>query len=1450
MNIYGILLILFIALIQSYAETRFGEPGYRRRLEGSTRPKHELPQRHEYSHPLHSRVAVHFPDIKSFLKSSRELEDGPVITCTSYKTSQSARDILLTKFRGVHRIYNDAKTDRACFMATHADGSSTEVLSLNEERYKKMVKGQEFLKNIKHKKVPHFTTWHFMHPALKLNPAVIRHLFEHNEKFDVVSQMHQGRLERIEERTLSTEGEYLQVKTRDNQDLRYELLVDFVPMVEGSKSRDAIMEDLHEHLHSSGNTATLVEKMIASHPHSRELWETGRSCSDGSVFGSDASATNYQTEDTIHNTRRLQFIDAAEDYYHGFKLASDHLHGWGDRTNEKRTLVEGKADHPRHTAVAGDIDEDGMEKGISQGCYVAMLAKLALHPEVIGISTRPRLMLTNNAAKGVIQSNNVSSLVSDDHEANSWPYQAAGLNGSEQVVTIADTGLDTTHCSFAGSASDTGITEIAYASFILGDESYDNSYRKVIQYVAYVDAKDTYSGTGHGTHVAGSSVGSNYDTTNNEYDGMAIGAKTSFFDIGSYSSGSLYTPSPFYSMFKPGVNAGSRIFSGSFGYAYNYYSSDSVNLDYYLYAINTDYMAILSVGNEGQEGFYSAIDPAQAKNALAVGSCESSFHDTSGYTRKGDPDNVPYFSSLGPTFDYRYKPDVVVPGHFIKSADDYTTCSFASSAGTSMSAGIMGGVAAQIRQFYVDDAFSYARNMRINPSAASQSPSGALIKASIIHSGRQMKKYNVPYQASPQSTIVQQNLELTGRRGGYSAGFNEDPMDSDAIGRSAQRPDYVQGFGRVDLQNLIPLNFTDDEDHRNTEHGFDLHVWDKYTLGSSETTYFWVTTTASVNTSFVSQGLKATLVWMDYWNYYVAEKFLLHDLDLIIEKVGSVGSCEMNRPSSAKPIWFGNGGSEPDTHNNVEMIHIPADALEPSTTYRVLVRSKILDGYGSTINVNQPFSLVLTAPNGSHVASEVETDYSCTDYDKQNLANDADWTDFWRLSACDNATELEVELHLTSHSGDGWANTGYYQIHDASGSLVKSGGMNSSDAMTALREKVTVCLATGTYIVTLGDTDTSNMETGLYNMGMLSPMCKMKLQGRYQTTMTLEVAANMDGTSDDSASIIPVFKCNECASNQIEADLMVWSSLYGGKISYGWHTGTSYRIERTCTIGDDPGTYTIATNAPNAGIMEHHKYCLPDGMYNIGYFTISSDDDFKDLGVYDSSFSSAYGVEEYEIDVYLDHSYQGSLDSYYSSGGVYFSYVTPYYNQYEILTGSSNNCTAAGEEFEQTNIIVLLIGIFMLLTFICVCVYAFYHCFIGKHGGALRDAQGRRVVRQYADPHDNEARLAIPQQAMYSHNQHGRLPVEVEAVPMMASAPTYLGQQHIQLANYPQGAVVQLQHQQPQAFYEHPFQQGRTVDALPSYGESIQPAELEEAEAIGTRTNQVVPGNDSGHYHH
>jgi subtilisin family serine protease len=78
----------------------------------------------------------------------------------------------------------------------------------------------------------------------------------------------------------------------------------------------------------------------------------------------------------------------------------------------------------------------------------------------------------------------------------SMPYTAQGLLGDNQVVGIADTGLDVNSCYFYDSQGRVQPKDIS-------QPYYDNKYRKVIQYL-YNGCGDTSDEEGgHGTHVSG-----------------------------------------------------------------------------------------------------------------------------------------------------------------------------------------------------------------------------------------------------------------------------------------------------------------------------------------------------------------------------------------------------------------------------------------------------------------------------------------------------------------------------------------------------------------------------------------------------------------------------------------------------------------------------------------------------------------------------------------------------------------------------------------------------------------------------------------------------------------------------------------------------------------------------------------------------------------------------------
>ena len=88
------------------------------------------------------------------------------------------------------------------------------------------------------------------------------------------------------------------------------------------------------------------------------------------------------------------------------------------------------------------------------------------------------------------------------------PCAAVGLNGLGQIVGMGDTGIDWLHCTFADSnvpGPGTGpyLTETAATGGYLYWVS--TTHRKIVYYRQYSDNVD---GNGHGTHCAGSVLGS------------------------------------------------------------------------------------------------------------------------------------------------------------------------------------------------------------------------------------------------------------------------------------------------------------------------------------------------------------------------------------------------------------------------------------------------------------------------------------------------------------------------------------------------------------------------------------------------------------------------------------------------------------------------------------------------------------------------------------------------------------------------------------------------------------------------------------------------------------------------------------------------------------------------------------------------------------------------------
>lgn len=314
------------------------------------------------------------------------------------------------------------------------------------------------------------------------------------------------------------------------------------------------------------------------------------------------------------------------------------------------------------------------------------------------------------------------------------------LTGKNQTVGIADTGIDHTHPDFDAS--------------------------RIVSLIALGRPDETSDPSGHGTHVAGTLLGSGA-ASNGQYRGVAPAAKLVFQSLLGSTNGLSGLPADIGELFQAAYDNGARIHNNSWGSSYGdgfeaFYRFNSRDLDEFVDQ-RRDMLIVVAAGNAGsavtsnnpnlQPGFVdwsSMLTPATAKNALTVGASRGP-RTEGGWSQRswgecwnrlnvepigaekisGDTEELAGFSSRGPCSGNRIKPDVVAPGTDIISVRSAQAkdsqfwglhpdnSKYAYMGGTSMATPLVAGCAALVREYY--------QQMRgIDPSAA-------LLKATLIN---------------------------------------------------------------------------------------------------------------------------------------------------------------------------------------------------------------------------------------------------------------------------------------------------------------------------------------------------------------------------------------------------------------------------------------------------------------------------------------------------------------------------------------------------------------------------------------------------------------------------------------------------------------------------------------------------------------------------------------------
>jgi hypothetical protein len=765
------------------------------------------------------------------------------------------------------------------------------------------------------------------------------------------------------------------------------------------------------------------------------------------------------------------------------------------------------AEHKAH-AVRARRGRDA--RRLAGACFAELIAVLSAEALVTRVALSRPMRTLNSLARQITQLGTLGT----------EPFTALGLDGTGVVVGISDTGIDETSCYFRDK------THGLVPRSSVARPTFDMRYRKIVQYITYSGSAGDYA-LGHGSHVAGTVAGKcDYEGDNdfhNNYRGMASGAKIAFLDVGvNNGKQELRIPDDLgHDVFGTAKSAGARIHSNSWGGGY-LYDAFTLATDEYLYR-NPDFLVVYAGGNSGSSGAYTVNSPALSKNALAV-ACSDTGHTGPATSI----DKIASFSSHGPTLDGRIKPEITAPGNYLMSAaaraegSTGTSCATAQKSGTSMAAPVVAGTAALVLQYFQDPDYwaKFCDPAYDLCSGGAFSPSGTLLKALMLQSGKPVTGYD-----------GNANLVLS-------------------------VPDTYQGFGRVDLTALLPTVV-------HTKAAFTLYMDDHASLAELQENVYTVTVTSSAH------PLKVTVSWFDPPNEVFAARFLLHDLDLVLES-----------PSGQE--YFGNAlvsndhpalGAKRDEVNNNEQVTITAPDVGD---WKVRVQAKRL-----TQADRQGYSLAVTA-KGSMAATARSVPLS-----PAVLAECA-------AGSGTPSAVPRVSLEVAKYAklfNSGWSPTDNYAIIASDGVSPGAAPLYSGRIAARAFEVDQLCVPAGCYTAVMNVTSTTSKKGA--HMGI--PECGVFVA---PLAPQQDFCITSAGEFLEQQGEIPVFSDTPCMSSCEQADHLVLP-LYLGEYyeGAGW-AGTYYAIQRVVNNVSPGGGNPLVINSAGANTMdwgfeEVIEHCLP-----------------------------------------------------------------------------------------------------------------------------------------------------------------------------------------------------------------------------------------------------------------
>ena len=442
-----------------------------------------------------------------------------------------------------------------------------------------------------------------------------------------------------------------------------------------------------------------------------------------------------------------------------------------------------------------------------------------------------------------------------------------GLTGSGITVAVGDSGLDvSSECSGISACNAVNSLASGIHPDFYGRIAHVESFHGAGEVNECADdGPNDYNG--HGTHVAGSVLGSGATSEpGSNHAGMAPEAHLYMQSLQCIDSsgGGLYDPSDLQNdFFQPAYDFGARVHTNSWGYCCigeNYYDNEAYKIDQSAYSMD-DMVILYAMGNDGRDtNANGEIDlgrmnrQATAKNIISVGASEnfrpgfggvwgSNYaHPINSDNTNDNPEGMAPFSNRGPTNDGRTKPDISAPGTFIistASADAIIECGSGSpwaggtdycvNQGTSMATPITAGSTALILEHLND--LSYT-----DQYTSSNDPASAMVKAILIAGAHDMNGQYTTFCTSC----------------GSGDGKN---------GAQEQAPNNHEGWGRLDVQGAVNSSYLD---------GIEITTGERHSI--------------KLTVPVGLPELRVVLSWNDHdSNSPFNAKQLVNDLDIILK---------------------------------------------------------------------------------------------------------------------------------------------------------------------------------------------------------------------------------------------------------------------------------------------------------------------------------------------------------------------------------------------------------------------------------------------------------------------------------------------------------------------------------------------------------------------------------------